>query len=96
MLFAFQCFSEPAGVASTALEQSIDIRQTVQQCPCADEIAGLPGGHEQVQWPPLAVADAMQLGVSVLCSHILWARHAAACKAAALRGPQNPNTGEKD
>lgn len=44
-------------------EQPIDIRQAVEQHPCADVVADLPGGDEEIEVASLAVADRMQFGV---------------------------------
>ena len=44
-------------------EQPINHRQAAQQSPCADTIADLTDGDEQVARPAPAVADGMQLGI---------------------------------
>src|SRR5690606_37465632 len=61
--FVFQRFSEPVGVIAAISKEPIDTWQAVQKRPCADVIADLTGGDEQVQRPPMAVADGVQLGV---------------------------------
>jgi len=44
-------------------KQPIDIRQAAQKGPCADIVADVSGGHEQVERTPLAVAESMKLRV---------------------------------
>jgi len=58
-----QGFPKPIGVVAPVPEQPVDIWQTAQQGPRPDVIAHLPGRHEEVERPPFAVADGMQLGV---------------------------------
>jgi len=62
-LGVLQGFPEPIGVVAPVPEQPVDIWQTAQQGPRPDVIAHLPGRHEEVERPPFAVADGMQLGV---------------------------------
>ncbi len=61
--FVFQRFSEPVSVMATISEQPFDVCQAAKQCPCADIIADLSGGDEQIDWSSLAVTDCVQLGV---------------------------------
>lgn len=61
--FVFQRVPEPVGVIATIPEQPVDFWQVAEQSPRADVIADLAGGDEQVERPPLAIADGMQFGV---------------------------------
>ncbi len=47
--FVLQCFSEPVRVMAAIPEQPINIWNAVQQRPCTDVVADLPGGHERVR-----------------------------------------------
>lgn len=54
---------------ATIPEQPADFGQAAEERPCADVVADLPGSGEQVQRPPLAVADGVQLGIhAALCA----------------------------
>jgi len=44
-------------------KQPFDLGQAAQQGPYPDVVADLSGGDKQVEWPPLTVADGVQLGV---------------------------------
>lgn len=61
--FVLQRFSEPVSVIAAIPEQPFDLWQAAQQSSCANVIADLSSGDEQVDWSSLAVTDCVQLGV---------------------------------
>lgn len=50
------------GYIESFSEQPIQVWLTVEQSPRADVVANLPGCNKEVQRPPFAVSDGMQLG----------------------------------
>lgn len=56
-----QRFPEPVGIVAAITEKPFEVRQAAEQSPCADIFADLSCGDEQVDRPPLAVADGVQL-----------------------------------
>jgi len=56
-----QCFSGPVAVIAVIPEQQFDVLQALEQCPCADIVAHLSGGDEQVNGSSLAVTHCVQL-----------------------------------
>ena len=60
------------GVITAIPKKPVNIGQAARQRPCADVITDLTGGDEQVQRPPLAVADGVQLRVPFLGKTFHW------------------------
>lgn len=58
-----QCFSEPVGVKPAIPKQRFDAWQAAEQGPCADIVAHLPRGDEQVDRSSLTVADGVKFGI---------------------------------
>lgn len=46
--FIFQCFCEPASVVAMISKQPVDLWQTTEQSSCANIIADLSSGYEEV------------------------------------------------
>ncbi len=61
--FVLQRFPEPGSVITSIPEQPFDLWQAAEQRPCADIVAHLSGGDEQVDGPSPTVAVGMLFGV---------------------------------